>query len=746
LTLLRHRRIVAIAGLCLSAAFVYRPLLEGRSLAGRDAFRLFIPDTAFLLECVSRGEWPLWSPFQRLGQPFLATLYSQVFYPPRLLAALLGGRVWAIGLEQLFHALIAALGTFLACRKLGLRFLASSLGAFAFAFAPLFTQLAVQQNVASAAAWTGFLVAGALALGRRPGILSALALGAVAALSFLAGSPETLLWQLALVAAVLGFGPRPAKAAGAGALGLSWGAALAGVVLLPALELARESGRLSGAPAPLTWSMPWTSLASMAWLNLDLPRPEYVGREQNFVHDLFQGSLISALAAWACLRRPRRRPLAGIALAGLGFALLSTGEHFPPAAFLLSHRPLSMFRYPAKYVVGAAFALSVLSAAGLDRAAAWARKRPRARTAALLGLAGGAGLAVAAVPLARALGLRAGAGSGLAWAAAFLGLAAFAASWFKAAPARPVSVFALALVELLLASGLNGMEAWLPAAMVRGGPGLAEEVARPQAGRLSTRLSDERAIREGIAYVARSFEALVPLRFVEAGLKAVEGYGAPELTLVDEILDGAPRRTFDLFGVTDYLRDGDAPPFEGLKLVSRRPGLPAHWSSDDGFPRAFVVHRAERVSDEAAFRALREPDAPTRDVALLATGGPLRAAESCLSPSSAAIVEDGFSAVKVAVDACAEGYLILADRFFPGWEAAVDGIPSPIERADLVLRAVRVGPGKHEVAFTYRPSSFRRGGILSGAAALLGLGLALAAWRRGAGISDRRIRHMRRLD
>jgi hypothetical protein len=737
LTLLRHRRSVAIVGLCLSAAFIYRPLLEGRALAGRDVFRLFIPDTAFVLECVSRGEWPLWSPFQRLGQPFLATLYSQVFYPPRLLAALLGGRVWAIGLEQLFHALIAALGTFQACRKLGLRFLASSLGAFAFAFAPLFTHLAVQQNVASAAAWTGFLVARALALGRRPGIPSALALGAVAALSFLAGSPETLLWQLALVAAVLGFGPRPAKAAWVGAFGLAWGAALAGAVLLPALELARESGRLGGAQAPLTWSMPWASLASIAWLNLDLPRPEYVGHEQNFVLNLFQGSLITALALGACLRRPRRRPLAGLALAGFSLALLSTGEHFPPAAFLLSHRPLSMFRYPAKYVVGAAFVLSVLSAAGLDGVAAWVRRRPRARAAAVLGLAGGAGFAGVAVPLARALGLRAGAGPGLAWAAAFLGLAVFVASWPKAAPARPVGVFALAVLELLLVSGLNGMEAWLPAAMVRGGPGLAEEVARPQAGRLSTQLSEERSLEEGISYVAKSFEALVPLRFVEAGLKAVEGYGAPELTLVDEVLEGAPRRTFDLFGVTDYLRDGDAPPFDGLRLVSHRPGLPAHWSSDSAFPRAFVVHRAERVSDEAAFRAIREPDAPARDVAYLATGGPLHATESCLSPSTATIVEDGFSAVKVAVDACAEGYLILADRFFPGWEATVDGIPSPIERADLVLRAVRVGPGKHEVAFRYRPSSFRRGALLSGAAALLGLGLALVAWRRRGGLVTR---------
>jgi uncharacterized membrane protein YfhO len=35
--------------------------------------------------------------------------------------------------------------------------------------------------------------------------------------------------------------------------------------------------------------------------------------------------------------------------------------------------------------------------------------------------------------------------------------------------------------------------------------------------------------------------------------------------------------------------------------------------------------------------------------------------------------------------------------------AAIDGIPAPVERANLTFRAVRVPAGEHIVTFTYAP-------------------------------------------
>lgn len=57
----------------------------------------------------------------------------------------------------------------------------------------------------------------------------------------------------------------------------------------------------------------------------------------------------------------------------------------------------------------------------------------------------------------------------------------------------------------------------------------------------------------------------------------------------------------------------------------------------------------------------------------------------------------------------AEGTVVLADTFYPGWEARIDGRETRIYRANCVFRAVRVPAGRHEVEFRFAPRSFRIG-------------------------------------
>ena len=70
------------------------------------------------------------------------------------------------------------------------------------------------------------------------------------------------------------------------------------------------------------------------------------------------------------------------------------------------------------------------------------------------------------------------------------------------------------------------------------------------------------------------------------------------------------------------------------------------------------------------------------------------------------------------------GFLLLLDTYFPGWSATVNGQPTRIYRADYTFRAVWLPAGKAEVLFSYRPTSFRLGLVLS-LASLLALG---ATW------------------
>jgi len=71
------------------------------------------------------------------------------------------------------------------------------------------------------------------------------------------------------------------------------------------------------------------------------------------------------------------------------------------------------------------------------------------------------------------------------------------------------------------------------------------------------------------------------------------------------------------------------------------------------------------------------------------------------------------------------GLLILTDLFYPGWIAEDGGQPLEILRADGFFRAVALSPGTHRVTFRYRPRSVLAGSVISGAAILTMLLLAL---------------------
>jgi hypothetical protein len=75
-------------------------------------------------------------------------------------------------------------------------------------------------------------------------------------------------------------------------------------------------------------------------------------------------------------------------------------------------------------------------------------------------------------------------------------------------------------------------------------------------------------------------------------------------------------------------------------------------------------------------------------------------------------------------------YLVVAQPWYPGWHATIDGEPAPLLRANSAFLALDVPAGTHEVELTYRPASWIWGLRLAAA----GLALALASvWFFGRG-------------
>lgn len=73
---------------------------------------------------------------------------------------------------------------------------------------------------------------------------------------------------------------------------------------------------------------------------------------------------------------------------------------------------------------------------------------------------------------------------------------------------------------------------------------------------------------------------------------------------------------------------------------------------------------------------------------------------------------------RIAVRAEADGALVVADPFFPGWRARLDRADSPFGAVPGEPMSIRLPAGPHEVELDYRPTSFRAGVAVAGIAAL----------------------------
>lgn len=100
------------------------------------------------------------------------------------------------------------------------------------------------------------------------------------------------------------------------------------------------------------------------------------------------------------------------------------------------------------------------------------------------------------------------------------------------------------------------------------------------------------------------------------------------------------------------------------------------------------------------------------------------------SASQVAISRYDLNEVTLAVNLDDAGFVVLADTYYPGWRATVDGQPTAVYRANSVVRAVYVPAGSHTIVFTFWPWDFVAGTAVSAAALLVGLFLLAWGWRR----------------
>ena len=100
------------------------------------------------------------------------------------------------------------------------------------------------------------------------------------------------------------------------------------------------------------------------------------------------------------------------------------------------------------------------------------------------------------------------------------------------------------------------------------------------------------------------------------------------------------------------------------------------------------------------------------------------------SPGSVNVSEYTPGHIVLSVDALRAGLAVVAESYYPGWQATVDGQPVQILRTNYISQGIVVPEGKHTIEMKYEPDSFRNGAFLS-LAGVVGLAGLIFWWRKG---------------
>jgi len=153
-------------------------------------------------------------------------------------------------------------------------------------------------------------------------------------------------------------------------------------------------------------------------------------------------------------------------------------------------------------------------------------------------------------------------------------------------------------------------------------------------------------------------------------------------------------------------------------------------------PRARFVSEARAVaSDDEAVDLLMRGSVDPNQVTLLApewSSWQAQGREGAATDAAPSIewIESEPDLQILQVTTQRPGFVVVADNWFPSWQADIDGVPVDIARTDVSLRAIQVPAGEHTVTFRATLGDpVRRGGII-GVIAILALVLMAATGRR----------------
>jgi hypothetical protein len=619
---------------------------------------------------------------------------------------------YALAAQFVLHASLAGIFTWLFATRLGLGIPARVAAALTYMFSgPLLLGGIYMGPYLATQAWLPAILWALHGLLEQARVVWAIALALVASLAFLAGSPQTFLYEaqfaLAYGAFGLGFVGRPGlrlRALGLAALAGLLALGLVGPQLLATVELTQRSLRsFQGMPVEVA------SAGSIGWVNLLWgllgyfdPQPWALSLGPVRWRVTLPAATIPLALCGVLAGRQRAHWLLFLAAAALA-GLFMLGDESP--VFPIYHAlPLGdLFRNPARMAFLYVFLAAMILGIGLQGA-----------TEGLQTVTGRPLLATSIAVLVSALtAAEVYARTNVGYAHPILGMP------FAGAPKE--------LTDYLLRQPGN------PRVFIEQTTVLPKPTLLFKTGMM-----------HGFSAVP-DYEANMPAAY-KWYFGVVGGIWHGRLTVLPARSHLPPEvmgRLLDLMSVRYYavLRPSQGPAPASKALGAFVGGTPRPLGSVDilerptALERVYAVRRAvlERDLDAAWRRMTQGPFDPHREVVVVPSedgrdAAPLSgiaADETAGPPDTAAITAYATDEVTITADCAARCLLVLTDLHYPGWRAYVDNRQTPVHRVNTLFRGVYLEPGAHRVVYRYEPLSVRVGAWM----VLAALGIAMAAPR-----------------
>ncbi len=145
-----------------------------------------------------------------------------------------------------------------------------------------------------------------------------------------------------------------------------------------------------------------------------------------------------------------------------------------------------------------------------------------------------------------------------------------------------------------------------------------------------------------------------------------------------------------------------------LRFMARTPDGYVY-ENTEALPRALFVRNWQLADFNRIMRDGKWPPADPRSTVLLdrrpamTTPSMTIAKQVALQPATVRITRYENTVIDIEVVSGEPGFVVLNDVWHPWWFASVDGRPTPVLKANVLFRAVAVGPGRHAIRFEFAP-------------------------------------------